>query len=183
MSETATARSLAELGGSIGDFGRDIRVNLENVLAEEGAPGLSAAQQWGVALAAAYALQNQELASAVRQGAESKLPAEVIEAAKSAATIMAMNNVYYRFLHFAEDKNLSQLPAKLRMMVIGKPGIAKLDFELMSLGVSAINACGKCINAHIEEARKAGISDEGIQSVVRIAAVLNAAKQALSIPQ
>ena len=38
---------------------------------------------------------------------------------------MGMNNVYYRFLHLVEDAEYAQLPARLRMNVIGNPGIDK----------------------------------------------------------
>jgi len=181
MSATETVPSLHGLQDAIGDFGKDIRINLENVLSEEGAPGLTPAQQWGVALTSAYALQYALLTAAIQPEAQRRLPAEAVEAAKSAATIMAMNNVYYRFLHLSQDKVLSAMPAKLRMMVIGKPGVPKVDFELMSLAVSALNGCGMCIGAHISEVRKAGITDEGIQSAVRIASVLAAVKQAITL--
>ena len=166
---------------SIKDYGRDVRLNLESVLSPEGAPGLTETQIWGIALASAYATKNAQVAGAVAEDASAKLGPEVIEAAKAAATIMAMNNVYYRFTHLAEDAEFAKMPARLRMNIIGKPGIAKIDFELMSLAVSAVEGCGKCITAHVAEARKAGVSNEGIQSAVRIAAVLNAAAQAVII--
>ena len=67
------------------------------------------------------------------------------------------------------------MPAKLRMNVIANPGIAKVDFELFSLAVSAINGCGMCMDAHAAELQKAGLSKIAIQSTVRIAAVINAA--------
>ena len=73
------------------------------------------------------------------------------------------------------------MPARLRMNVIGKPPVAKVDFELMSLAVSALSGCGMCINSHINEVKKAGITNEGIQSAVRLASVLNAVRTALSI--
>jgi len=73
------------------------------------------------------------------------------------------------------------MPAGLRMNVIGNPGIDKLDFELYALAVSAINGCGMCIDAHINVTEKGGISKEGIQQSMRIAAVINAAAQALDI--
>jgi alkyl hydroperoxide reductase subunit D len=95
---------------------------------------------------------------------------------------MGMNNIYYRYLHLLEGNDeLKKLPARLRMTVIGKPGIEKVNFELYSLAVSAITGCGMCINAHVHEVRKGGIEDLGIQSAVRIAAVANATAQALSI--
>lgn len=181
MSDTTSAAPLQEIQNAIGDSGRDIRVNLETVLSDDGAPGLTRVQREGIALACAFATGPSELASAIRSHGFEVLTTEVVEAAKSAATIMAMNNVYYRAMHLTEDKSITQLPARLRMTVIGRPGIPKVDFELMSLAVSAIAGCGACINAHMKEGQKAGISPEGLQSAIRIAAVLNAAHQALRI--
>jgi alkyl hydroperoxide reductase subunit D len=173
--------TIEQIKEKIPDFGRDIRLNLDTVLTPEGAPGLEKAQLAGVALACAHATGSKELAEAVASTFSEVVTPEVAEAAKAAATIMAMNNVYYRSIHLAEDAELSRLPARLRMNVIGKPGIPKADFELMSLAVSAINGCGMCIVAHVAEIRKAGVSNEGIQSAIRIGAVLNAVRQALSI--
>jgi alkyl hydroperoxide reductase subunit D len=87
---------------------------------------------------------------------------------------MGMNNVYYRFLHLVEDGEYQQLPARLRMNVLANPGIDKLDFELLSLAVSAVNACGLCITAHEQQLRSHGFTREAIQSAVRIAAVVHA---------
>jgi len=163
----------------IPDFGRDIRLNLESVLSEGGAPGLTAAQIWGVALASAYSLANPQLIAAIRDGG--KPDDAVNEASKAAATIMAMNNVYYRSLHLLGDAELSKLPARLRMSVIGKPGIPKADFELMCFAVSSLAGCGQCLTAHLNELRKSGIGNEGAQSAIRIASTLNAANTALKI--
>ena len=85
-----------------------------------------------------------------------------------------MNNIYYRFLHLVEDPEYSQLPARLRMNVIGNPGIDKMDFELLSLAVSAINGCGKCVASHEQQLRKHEVSREAIQSAVRIASTIHA---------
>jgi lipoyl-dependent peroxiredoxin subunit D len=171
--------TLNEVRNLIPEFGRDIRLNLDSVLSEEGAPGLTAAQIWGVALASAYALTNSQLIAAILDSAK---PDDVTnEASKAAATIMAMNNVYYRSLHLMEDAEISKLPARLRMSVIGKPGIPKVDFELMCFAVSALAGCGQCLTAHLQELRKAGISHEGAQSALRIAATLNAADRAMKI--
>ncbi len=88
---------------------------------------------------------------------------------------MGMNNVYYRFLHLVEDPEYQQMPARLRMNVIGKPGIDSNDFELLSLAVSAVNGCGMCIVSHERKLRGHGITREQIQSAVRIAATIHAA--------
>jgi alkyl hydroperoxide reductase subunit D len=96
---------------------------------------------------------------------------------------MAMNNVYYRFVHLASAPDYKSLPAKLRMNVIGRPGVEKVDFELWSLAVSAINGCGMCIDAHEQVLRQAGVGVEAIQASVRIAAVVNAVAATLAAEQ
>ena len=67
------------------------------------------------------------------------------------------------------------MPAKLRMNVIAKPGVDKVDFELWSLAVSAINGCG-AVHRLPREGRCAsdGITAEQVQAAVRIAAVVHA---------
>lgn len=173
--------TLNELRDLIPDYGRDIRLNLETVLNVEGAPGLSATQLWGSALACAYSLASKELIAVVIAEAKEHLDPATQEASRSAATIMAMNNVYYRSTHLLGDEELKKMPARLRMNVIGKPGIPKLDFELMSFAVSALAGCGQCLTAHLHEIRKAGMATEGVHSVLRVASVLRAADQVLRI--
>jgi len=163
------------------DFAKDIRLNLSSVLKEDPSSGLSLRQIYGVALASAYATRHKEVIAAVAEDAAAILSPEEITAAKSAATVMAMNNIYYRFVHLAHDAELSKLPVGLRMNVIGNPGIAKVDFELYALAVSALNGCGLCIEAHTKTVEHGGISKHGIQHAVKIAAVLNATAQALEI--
>jgi len=158
----------------IPDYARDLRLNLSSVLTPQGAPGLSETQLWMTALASAIASRNAELARAVETVAAEKLAPGEIEAARAAAAIMGMNNVYYRFLHLVEDEEYAKLPARLRMNVIGSPGIAKADFELISLAVSAVNGCGKCVLAHERVLRQHEVSREAVQSAVRIASVIHA---------
>lgn len=167
--------SLEKFRDSLGDFARDTKINLGTVLSEDGAPGLSLSQIRGTALACAYATGSASLKEALEVEFKDTLSAEEVAAAKAAASIMAMNNVYYRFLHMLEDEEVGKLPAKLRMQVIGKPGIDKATFEVYCLAVSAIAGCQNCIKSHAHELRKAGLSAEAIQSAARIAAVINAA--------
>ena len=103
-----------------------------------------------------------------------QLSPEALAAAKAAAAIMGMNNIYYRFTHLASAPDYKTLPARLRMNVIGKPGVDKADFELWCLAVSAINGCGTCIDSHEKVLRDAGLTTEQIQASVRIAAVVHA---------
>jgi alkyl hydroperoxide reductase subunit D len=175
--------SIAELRNEIPDYGRDIRLNLENVLSEQGAPGLGAYQISVIGLACAYSLGSAALTQAILADAQGVLDDTAKESARAAATIMAMNNVYYRSTHLLDDAELKKLPARLRMNVIGKPGVAKSDFELMCFAVSALAGCGQCLTSHLHELRKAGVSDEAVQSSLRIASVLNAADRALKIKE
>jgi len=169
--------SVNDYAQTLPDFAKDTRLNLGSVLTVEGAPGLTTVQIWGTALAVAYTLRSKRLLDMVIANAADSLSDAHREAAKGASSIMAMNNVYYRGGHLLEDAEFSKLPARLRMNVIGKPGIDKVDFELYSFAVSSINGCGKCLQAHHHELRKANLSLEGIQSSLRIASVLAAAAQ------
>ncbi len=164
------------LRDSLNDYAKDVRLNLGSVLSPSGAPDLTENQIYAIALASAYSTKNQTVVNALL--AENKVSDEELNAAKAAASIMAMNNIYYRFVHLVSDKEYGKLPAKLRMNVIGAPGVPKVDFELYSLAVSAINGCGMCIDAHVKELEKHGVSQLAIQSSIRIAAVVNSAAQA-----
>jgi lipoyl-dependent peroxiredoxin subunit D len=156
------------------DYARDLRLNLGSVLSPQGAPGLSETQIAAVALATAIAARNPELTYAIEAWASERLDAKHVTAARAAAAIMGQNNVYYRFLHLVEDREYQTMPARLRMNVIGNPGIDKLDFELLSLAVSAVNGCGMCVTAHEKQLRNGGVGREAIQSSVRIASVIHA---------
>ena len=169
--------SIDNLKEQLGDFAKDIRLNLSSIMTSEGAPDLTLNQIYGIALASAYSTRSNTVIEALQNETLSPLSEIEINAAKAAATIMAMNNVYYRFVHLVSDKEYGKLPAKLRMNVIGNPGIAKVDFELYCLAVSSINGCGMCMDAHVNEVTRSGISKVGIQSAIRIAAIINATAQ------
>ena len=156
------------------DYARDLKLNLGSVLTPQGAPGLSESQIASIALATAIAARNAQLVRAIENWAQSHLDAAHVQAARAAAAIVGMNNIYYRFLHLVEDSEYQTMPARLRMNVIGNPGIDKLEFELLSLAVSAVNGCGMCVTAHERKLREGGIGREAIQSAVRIASVMHA---------
>ncbi len=153
------------------DYAKDVKLNLSSLLNDS---VLTEQQRWGTLLATALASRNARLIAAVAGDAAQHLAPAAATAAKAAASIMAMNNIYYRFTHLASDPDYATMPARLRMNVIANPGVDKADFELWSLAVSAINGCGKCIDAHDQVLRKAGVSREAIQQAVRIASVIHA---------
>ncbi len=166
--------SLDTIRDSLPDYARDLRLNLGSVLTPTGAPGLTERQIWAVALAAAIASRHVPLARDLEALAAAHLSPADLNAARAAAAVMGMNNIYYRFLHLVEDAEYQQMPARLRMNVLGNPGIEKADFELLSLAVSAINGCGTCVASHERQLRQHGLSREAVQSAVRIAATIHA---------
>jgi lipoyl-dependent peroxiredoxin subunit D len=163
--------SLDAIRAALPDYARDLKLNLTNVLA---APTLTPQQIWGTAVASAIAARNPQVRDAVLTEAAAHLTPAALAAAKAAAAIMGMNNIYYRFTHLVGKPDYRTLPARLRMNVIGNPGVERVDFELWSLAVSAINGCGMCLEAHEREVASKGIGAEAVQDVVRIASVLHA---------
>jgi alkyl hydroperoxide reductase subunit D len=161
--------SIERLKDRLPDYARDLRLNLGTLATE---PSLSRQQLAGVFVVSALAARNGAVTREIVAEFAPLLSPEALAAAKSAAAIMAMNNVYYRFAHVVGG-DYPNLPAKLRMNVIGRPGVEKADFELWSLAASAINGCATCMQTHEAAVRHAGLTQEQVQAAVRIAAVVH----------
>lgn len=168
--------SIDNIKGAMPAYAKDIKLNISSLANEE---TLNPQQLWGTFLASALASRNDFMIAQISAGAKTYLSAEALEAVKAAAAIMGMNNVYYRFVHMASNKDYQTMQAKLRMNIIGNPGVDKMDFELWSLAVSAINACGMCIDAHEAQLLQHGVSKDQVQTAIRIAAVIHAASAIL----
>ncbi len=168
--------SIEALKDSIPDFAKDVRLNLTSMASDE---ALEPQTKYGLFLASAIATRNPAVISAIEAVAAEKLTPAAIAAAKSAAAVMAMNNIYYRFVHLASNKEYATMPARLRMNVIANPGVDKADFELWSLAVSAINGCGACIDAHEKALNQAGVASASIQTAVRFAAIIQSVAVAI----
>jgi alkyl hydroperoxide reductase subunit D len=152
-------------------YAKDTRLNLSSVITTSKLPEQ---QLWGTVVATALASRSTTVIRELVEEAKGHLTDEAMTAAKAAASVMAMNNVYYRTMHLIGDEEYANLPARLRMQVIGNPGVDKTDFELWCLAVSAVNGCGRCLESHEKVLRAAGLSREPIQEAVRIAAVVHA---------
>ena len=174
---------IEQIRDALPDYARDLKLNLGSVLTTNGAPGLNDKQIWSIALASAIAARNTAFARSVEAESRAHLADIDVEGAKAAAAIMGMNNIYYRFLHLVEDGEYQSMPARLRMNVIGNHCIDKLDFELISLAVSAVNGCGLCVTSHEKKLRAHEVSREAIQSAVRIAATVHAVAVTLEFEQ
>ena len=163
--------SLKEFAETLPDYAKDLRLNLGSLLGDQ---TLGDTRKYGLLLACAHGTGYGPVAAAAEAEVEGKLSPEAANAARAAAAVMAMNNVYYRFVHLASNPAYGTLPAKLRMNVIGNPGIDKADFELFSLAVSAMNGCGACVDSHERVLTQHGVKPETIQAAARVGAVIKA---------
>jgi lipoyl-dependent peroxiredoxin subunit D len=153
------------------DYAKDLKLNMGSVLRQA---ELTVQQTWGTAVAAAIASRNQELVGAILAEASRQLSPEALFAAKGAAAVMGMNNVFYRFRHLSQNEKYSTMPARLRMQIIARHGGDPVDFELWCLAVSAVNACGACVASHEKVLRDKGMGEEAILAAVRIASTIHA---------
>jgi alkyl hydroperoxide reductase subunit D len=170
--------SLDTLREALPAYAKDISLNLSSLASET---VLSDQQKWGAFVASAYATGVPAVVKAVEAAADAAgLSSEAKTAAKAAAAIMGMNNVYYRSLHLLSNGEYKTLPARLRMNVLANPGVDKADFELWSTAVSAVNGCGMCLDAHEAELKTHGVPAPSIQAALRIAAVINAASRIIA---
>lgn len=159
---------------------KDLKLNLQAVLRPE---NLTADQVWGVALASAYFIGQNEITAAILADAkEAGASDALVDDAKASASLMGMNTVYYRFRHLVEKEAYNTIPAKLRMMRLGQPQTDKTTFELMSMACAALAGCGMCIQAHEATLLQHGVTEAAVNDVIRIAAVLQGTTVALSIP-
>jgi len=163
--------SLKQFADTLPDFAKDLRLNLGSLLSDQ---MLGDQRKYGLILACAHGTGYRPIVTAAEAEVEGKLSPEAANAARAAAAVMAMNNVYYRFVHLASNPDYGTMPARLRMNAIGNPGIDKSDFELFSLAVSAMNGCGMCIDSHERLLQQHGVKAETIQAAARVAAVMKA---------
>jgi lipoyl-dependent peroxiredoxin subunit D len=168
--------SLEALKDRLPEYAKDLKLNLSSLAADQ---TLNEQQIAGCFIACALASRHSGTTMALFEEFAPKLTPTALTAARAAAAMMGMNNIYYRFVHLASNADYKTLPARLRMNVIASPGVEKPDFELWSLAVSAINGCGLCIDSHEKMLRGAGFTTEQIQTAVRIAAVVHAVASVL----
>jgi len=164
---------LEELIGGLPAYAKDLKLNYSSLVKQNAE--LTPQQLWGTVVAAAIATRNADLTAAVIAESETNgLNAGALDAAKAAAAIMAMNNVYYRFHHLTSNEKYATLPARLRMNALRGHSVDHVDFELWCLAVSAVNACGKCVDSHEQVLRQKGATEELINAAIRVTSVIHA---------
>lgn len=161
--------SLKQFAEALPDYAKDLRLNLGSMLTDQ---LIGEERKLGLLLACAHGSGYRPLVEATEKEVSGKLDEKMANGARGAAAVMAMNNVYYRFVHLVANPEYGTKPARLRMNFIGQHGIAKEEFELFSLAVSAMNGCGMCIDSHEHVLLEHGVKSDVIQAAVRIAAVM-----------
>ena len=167
--------SVENLKAALPEYAKDLKLNLGSITRST---ELSEEQLWGTLLASAAATRNTRVLAEIGAEAADILSAEAYNAALGAASIMAMNNVFYRGRGFLEGK-YDDLRAGLRMNLIANPGVAKADFELWCFAVSSINGCPDCVSAHEHTLRETGMSRESVQEALKAAAIVSGVAQAM----
>jgi len=157
---------------SLPSYAKDLKLNFSSVVRQQSE--LTEQQVWGTVVASAVASRNEQLIAATVDEAAAHLTPEALDAAKAAAAIMGMNNVFYRFKHLTSNEKYATMRGGLRMNVMKTHGIDPLDFELWATVVSAINNCAACVDSHEKTLREKGLSEEKILAAVRIASVVHA---------
>jgi lipoyl-dependent peroxiredoxin subunit D len=151
---------------------RDLKLNFSSILTSE---HLTAKEIGLLGLTTAINNANDPLIKFFTQFAgRNEANAEEIAEAAACASLLASNNVFYRFRHFTQKEKYTQIPARIRMQIMAKPLTGKEFFELMSLAISAVNGCEMCVNAHEDSLIKMGTSEERIFDAVRIASLITA---------
>ncbi len=150
---------------------RDLRINLKNVLESPSLGGKKNAYLLALAIAVNERCTPLILAFSEQARKHGATDAELAEM-HAIASLLATNNVFYRFRHFSENKVYEQMPAGIKMTIMARPVTSKLFFELVSLAVSAVNGCEVCVNSHEKSVREHGGSQEMIFDAIRLAAVV-----------
>lgn len=171
--------SVENLKAALPEYAKDLKLNLGSITRTA---ALNEEQLWGTLLASAAATRNAQVLGEIGAEAADNLSEQAYNAALGAASIMGMNNVFYRGRGFLEGK-YDDLRAGLRMNIIANPGVDKANFELWSFAVSSINGCSHCLVAHEHTLRESGVSREAILEALKVAAIVSGVAQAISVAQ
>lgn len=164
-----------QLKETIPDYAKDTKLNIDAVIKRSSlTPELAEA----LALSAAFATGNTKLWTWIHSVLADRKEAD---AALTAASIMAQNNIWYPYVEMADDPALTGLPAQLRMNAIANHGgTSKANFEAYSLAASIVGKCHFCVKAHYETLKQEGYTVEQLRDIGRIAAVITSASRVLA---
>ena len=170
--------TITELVNTFPDYAKDLKLNYSKILNEQ---ILNNKQLYGIILISSLTTQLNSLKEAALEESKEFIDENLMNDIYGAYSIMSMNAIYYRFTHLSTENDYFTMPANLRMQYLSKFKIDKSDFEMLCLAVAVIIGCGKCINAHEIVLRENNISKLYIQTVARIASVINSIANVMRI--
>lgn len=157
---------------SIPDHSKDIKLNLDSVINRS---PLNPVDTHAIAYVAAVSAGNGGLAFEIEHNGPLFDDEKARNGAKTAASLMGMNNIWYPYVEMTQDPDLKGLPAGLRMQAYANhAGLTKKQFELYALAASIIGKCHFCVKNHYDALKKEGMSVTELQHVGKIVAVINA---------
>lgn len=163
--------SIPDLAHRLPDYAKDLKKNLSRIVEDD---TLTESQLWGTILVAALATRQPEVIATARAEAAKHLSAEDLESANIVHATMAMNNVYYKFVHMADEELYRPLPLKIIKTNLHALKTDGICLELWALAVSAIYGCELCVKTHEVRLREAGIEPPVIAACARTGAVIYA---------
>jgi alkyl hydroperoxide reductase subunit D len=178
LDEAYTSSSLNALVDGESRYVKDLRVNLKNTLKSD---HLDKKETALLSLAVAVNLKNEPLKNTFRRLAEEhEASGEEIADSVACASLLAANNVFYRFRHFVGKESYNQMPARIKMNIMARPRLEKELFELISLAVSAVNGCEMCVQSHEASLLDMGSSEERIFDAIRLASIVTSLDKVVS---
>lgn len=170
LEEDFTTSSLDALVDGDSRYIKDLRVNIKKTLKSDHLNKKEAAL---LALAVSANFKNETLKTFFRELAkEEEATEEEIGDATACASLLAANNVLYRFQHFVDNDSYSNMSAGIKMNIMAKPKLEKEFFEVVSLAISAVNGCEMCVKSHEKSLLKMDSSEERIFDAIRLASVV-----------
>ena len=170
LDEDYSSSSLDALVEGESRYIKDLRVNLKNTLKSD---HISPKETALIALAIAANFKNEPLKAHFRQLAEEQeATEEEMGDAIACASLLAANNVFYRFRHFVDKETYYKRGARIKMNIMAKPKLEKEFFELVSLAVSAANGCELCVKSHEQSLLDMESTEERIFDAIRLTSVI-----------
>ncbi len=175
ISKDYSSESLDKLVEGESKYLRDLRINYKNGVNTD---NLSPKEAYLTALAIAVNEKNNILIKGFTKLAEeNEATKEEIAEAHACTSLLSVNNVFYRFRHFAAKDSYNSMPARIKMNIMMRPVLGKELFELISLAVSAVNGCESCVKSHEASLVNMGTKEERIFDAVRLAAIIRGLSQ------
>lgn len=166
---------LEKIKHKLPNLAKELYLNFDSVICKSKLPKDDV---MGIALAASFAAENKLLVSIFKE----ELTDQDYNAAINAALLMGMLNTWYEYIHMANDTDLNNEPARLRMNSYANHGfIDKNRYEQFALSASIIGKCRFCVSNHYKILIESGVDKEVLYNIGRIVSVIKSLSMCLKL--